>query len=45
MSRRAEPADRRRPSRTTVFRYTVHGMVNGSPVALKATSPPIEMVD
>jgi hypothetical protein len=26
-------------------RYTVHGMFNGTPVDLTATTPPIEMVD
>jgi hypothetical protein len=33
------------PDGTYVFRYTVHGMFNGTPVDLTATTPPIEMVD
>jgi hypothetical protein len=34
-----------KPDGTYVFRYTVHGMFNGTPVDLTATTPPIEMVD
>jgi hypothetical protein len=33
------------PDGTYVFRYTVHGMFNRTPVDLTATTPPIEMVD
>jgi hypothetical protein len=33
------------PNGTYVFRYTVHGTVNGAPADLTATTPPIEMVD
>lgn len=33
------------PNGTYVFRYTMHGTVNGNPVALTASSAPIEMVD
>jgi hypothetical protein len=33
------------PNGTYVFRYTVHGTLNGVPTDLTATTPPIEMVD
>jgi hypothetical protein len=33
------------PNGTYVFRYTVHGTQNGTPVDLMASSPPIEMID
>jgi hypothetical protein len=33
------------PNGTYVFRYTVHGTLNGAPVDLTASSPPIEMTD
>jgi hypothetical protein len=33
------------PNGTYVFRYTVHGTLNGDPVDLTASSPPIQMTD
>jgi hypothetical protein len=33
------------PNGTYVFRYTVHGALNGVPTDLTTTTPPIEMVD
>jgi hypothetical protein len=33
------------PNGTYVFRYTVHGTLNGTPVDLTASSPPILMTD
>jgi hypothetical protein len=33
------------PNGTYIFRYTVHGTYNGTPVDLTATSPPIEMTN
>lgn len=33
------------PNGTYVFRYIVHGTLNGVPTDLTATTPPIEMVD
>jgi hypothetical protein len=32
------------PDGTYVFRFTVHGMLNGTPVDLIANSPPIQMI-
>jgi hypothetical protein len=31
------------PNGTYVFRFTIHGTLNGTPVDLRASSPPIEM--
>lgn len=31
------------PNGTYVFKYTIHGMLNGAPVDLSASSPPIQM--
>jgi hypothetical protein len=33
------------PNGTYIFKYTVHGTLNGTPVALSASSPPIVMTD
>ena len=33
------------PNGKYVFRYTVHGTLNGTPVDLTASSPPIVMTD
>ena len=33
------------PNGTYVFKYTVHGTLNGTPVDLTASSPPIQMTD
>jgi hypothetical protein len=33
------------PNGTYVFKYTVHGTQNGTPVDLTATTPPIAMTD
>jgi hypothetical protein len=33
------------PNGTYVFRYTLHGTLNGDPVDLTASSPPIQMTD
>jgi hypothetical protein len=33
------------PNGTYVFRYAVHGTLNGAPVVLTASSRPIEMTD
>jgi hypothetical protein len=33
------------PSGTYVFRYTIHGTLNGNPLDLTASSPPIRMTD
>lgn len=33
------------PNGTHVFKYVIHGTLNGSPVDLRASSPPIRMTD
>ena len=32
------------PNGRYVFKYTIHGTLNGSPVDLTASSPPIKMI-